>query len=242
MSAPTWYGPNRLRSGTVSAGSTVATFPLSRLWDGFAALLWEGTGPIVLDQGATVLDYDAAIFGAGHNLGGATLTVTTDDNPGFSSPTTLGSAVAPTATAFAIACPGTVERYSAVSISGGPATMQLGELFLAPSVTAPRPPTLASAPNRVPNYVSQDSEAGVWLATIRGLPRWTADWIIPLFPRTLRTSFLAFWDAVDAGGQACFLMDDEDTLRFVQVVDMKFSGGPMPQNYEGHFTQREALA
>src|SRR4030095_12275387 len=110
MPAPIFYGVNRLETATVTAMSTLTDRPLVRLADRFIGPRWEGTGPIVWDQGASPAPFDTLVGAPGHNLMGATLTVETAADPGFTTPTILGTAVA-TAAAFRIPCTGAVARH-----------------------------------------------------------------------------------------------------------------------------------
>lgn len=240
MPAPIFYGLNALETSTVTATSTEANRPISRLSDRFIGPQWEGAGPVVWDQGGSPIQFDAVLGAPGHNLSGATLTVKTDDNSGFTTPTTLGSVVA-TAAAFRVPCTGTVERYSRLEISGGPTVVELAELFASVGVTAPRAPLLETSHNRLGKFVGHETETGVWMATIIADPHWSATWRLLKFSRTLRDSFLDFFTAIGGGGRPFFVLDDEaPTVRFVRWVnpDTAFAG-LLPTEYEGTCQLRE---
>lgn len=239
MPAPIFYGVNRLETATFTAGSTVADRPLSRLSDRFIGARWEGTGPIVWDQGATPLPFDTVLGAPDHNLIGATLTVETAADAGFTTPITLGTAVA-TALPFRIACTGTVARYSRVTITGGPLTVQLAELWASVAVTAPRAPMLATSPNLLGNFVGQESEAGAWMAYIRGDTRWDVSWDILGFTRTVRDQFQEFFAAIAGGARPFFVLDDEGVLRFVRWMNPTTAfAGLLPEQYRATWALRE---
>jgi len=241
VSAPIFYGPNRLRTSTVSAASTVSGRPITRLSDGFAQPLWEGTGPIVWDQGATPLSFDAVLGTAGHNLAGAVLVVETAADALFTSPTILGTLGIFDAAAFRIFCSGTVLRYSRLRITGGPATVQLAELWAAPAVVMPQAPLLATSANDRPNVVGQETEAGGWVGYIRSAARWEAEWVIPMITRDQRDVWRDFYRAIGGDGPPFFLYDDEATLRWVQCLSAKWTG-MLPQQYELTVQLREVLS
>lgn len=242
MAAPIFYGVNRLETSTVTAGSTVADHPLVRLNDRFIGPQWQGTGPIVWDQGASPLTFDTILAPAGHNLNGATLTVETDDNSGFASPTTLGTLVA-TSSAIRIPCTGAVERYSRLRITSGPGTIQLPELWASVAVIAPAAPLLATSPNQVGNFTGAESESGVWMAYIQGNPRWEVSWSILGFTRTVRDQFLTFFQAIGGGGRPFFVLDDENVLRYARWLNPETAfAGLLPQEYRAELQLREVAA
>ena len=241
MPAPIFYGLNALETSTVTATSTEANRPLSRLSDRFAGPRWEGAGPIVWDQGSTPIQFDA-VLGIGHNFDGATLTVHTDDNPTFTSPTTLGTVVATTAP-FRVACTGTVERYSRLAVSGAPTVLECAELFASVGVVAPRPPLLETSPNRVGKWVGHETETGVWMATVVADPQWDAVWQFLKFTRANRDAFFGFFDDVAGGARPFFVLDDEAVVRFARWVNPETTfTGLLPEEYQATWHLREVTA
>lgn len=242
MAAPIFYGVNRLETATVTAASTVTNRPLVRLSDRFVGPRWEGTGPIVWDQGSA-LPYDAVLGAAGHNLTGATLTVQTDDNAGFATPTTLGSVVIASTDAFRITCTGSPERYNRMTIASGPSSIELAELWASVAVTAPRPPLLATSPNRIGNFTGAETEAGAWVTHIRSDMRWQAEWEILGFTRTVRNTFFDFFDAIGGGARPFFVLDDESVLRFARWLNPETAfAGMLPEKYQARFELREVVS
>jgi hypothetical protein len=240
MPAPIFYGVNRLETATVTATSTLTDRPLVRLADRFIGPRWEGTGPIVWDQGATPSPFDTLVGAPGHNLAGATLTVETAADPGFTTPTTLGTAVA-TAAAFRIPCTGTVARYSRLVITG-PITIELAELWASVAVPAPGVPLLNTSPNFLGNFQGQESEAGAWMAYVRSAPRWEVAWDIPGFTRPVRDSFVEFFQGIAGGAKPFFVVDDEGVLRWARWMNPTTAfSGLLPTQYRAMWALREVL-
>jgi hypothetical protein len=245
MPAPIFYGINRLETSTVTANSTVANHPVTRLYDRFIGPQWQGGAPIVWDQGSAGIPYDTVLGAPGHNLAGATLQVQTDDNAGFATPTVLGSVVA-TSDPFRIVCTGSVERYNRLTVSGGPppGTIELTELWASVATTAPNPPLYdATSPNQIGNFIGNESETGVWMVYVRSAPRWEAQWHILGFTRTIRDLFFDFFGAISGGGRPCFVLDDESELRYVRWLNAETAfAGLKPTQYSADFHLREVGA
>lgn len=115
-------------AGTFAAGSQAA------LIDSRAAALatWTASGTgreIRLDRGAAGLEaIDRLIIPSGHNLATFTsISVDTDDNSGFTTPTTILAAVAVSAGVISLAMTSSTERYVRLTIAGT-GTPELGEL------------------------------------------------------------------------------------------------------------------
>lgn len=243
MPAPIFYGVNRLETSTITAGSTVTDHPLLRLSDRFTGPQWQGTGPIVWDQGASPLTFDAVLLASGHNLAGATLTIQTDDNAGFASPTILGSLVPASTASVLIPCTGTVERYSRLVIAGGPATVTLAELFASVACATPGTPLLRTSPNQFGTFTGEESETGVWMSYVKALPRWEASWQIVAFTRTVRDLVFAFFQSIAGGARPFFVRDDEGVLRFARWMNPETAfEGLIPQQYTLTIDVREVAA
>jgi hypothetical protein len=243
MPAPIFYGVNRLETSTVTAATTLADRPVTRLSDRFLGPLWQGTGPVVWDQGAgTPGPFDAVLVGAGHTLQGATLTVETAPDAAFSAPTVLGTATPASADALRIPCTGTVARYSRLVIAGGPSPVAMGELWASVGVATPEPPLFGTSPNALSNYTGEESEAGVWMVYVKSAPRWQADWDLVGFDRPARDAFLALFQAIQ-GGRPFFVVDDEGVLRFARWVNAETTfTGLLPKQYQTHMQLREVGA
>src|SRR5262245_37884634 len=235
---PIFYGANVLERSTVTAATTVTDRPVVRLSDRFVGPVWQGTGPIVWDQGPSPAGaFDAVIGAAGHDLAGATVTIQSDSSLSWSSPTTLGTLVIPAGTAaFVIPCAGVVERYSRLSVTGGPSPFQLGELYASLGVVAPQAPRYPSAPNAAGNYAGTLTETGVWVAYVKSAPLWRAAWEIPGFTRTQRDAFLDVFAAVGGGARPFYVQDDEGRLQWCRWVNAETAfSGLVPQEYVGQF-------
>ena len=108
---------------TVSVAE-VTGFPKVRLLDGMhqpLAKFVSGAGvTFTLDRGAAGLEViDRLILPAGHNLAGATtIAVTSDDNSGFTTPTTMLAAVAVAAGQIDKNLTGSTERYVRLTVAG----------------------------------------------------------------------------------------------------------------------------
>lgn len=247
MGAPIFYPANRLEVGIVTAGAATGT-PVSRLSDRFKGDRWRdsasGTRDIVLDLGSTGLFVDTVI-GTEHNLDGLTLTAAHDDNPTFTSPTTLESA-AIDSDPFILTGTASAERYWQLRIASAVNPPELGELFFTLGVSCPNSPRSTASPNRTGAIVRQETEAGVLIAAVRGDPYWETDWrIAGVFTRAQRDAFLDMWSQdLLIGARPCFVQDgegDESSLRFVHVLSIGFEGAELPRRYFGTIQLREAL-
>lgn len=244
MPAPIFYGVNRLENAVLSAASTSTNRPLTRLADRFIGPRWEGTAPIVWDQGSTTAAFDTLLLAAGHNLGGATVTVETSAAVDFTGATVLGTGTIPSGTAaYRLPCTGAVARYSRLTVTGGPTTIVLAECWASVGVAAPRAPLYPTSPNALGNYVGQESEAGVWMAYIRGSTKWQADWDLLGFTRAVRDAFREFFEAIGGGGRAFWVLDDEGILRFARWINPETAfAGMKPEAYQARWQLREVLA
>jgi hypothetical protein len=169
--------------GTVAVQGEAANKPALRLSDRFIGPLWEdtasGTRTITLDQGSSPLSIDSVLGAAGHNLAGLTLTAEHDADPGFGSPTTLGTVVPSGTAAWRITGTASAERYWRLTIASAASPPTLGELFFSLAVAFPYGPSDTDlVRGRMANVVKHETEAGIVIAFKRGATRWSASFTI----------------------------------------------------------------
>lgn len=121
-------------SGVTASPAAAAGFPAHKAIDGFAQSLFKfgssgGSHTVIVDRGAAGLEaVDALLIPSGHNLGTTTVSVHSDDNAGFSSPTSLFSG-AVAAGLIEKTLVSSSERYLRVTFDGTSAR-ELGEIML----------------------------------------------------------------------------------------------------------------
>lgn len=154
-----------------------ASFPAYYAYDGRGQSLFKfgsssGAATFTVDRGAAGLEaVDVLVIPSGHNLGVQTVTVTSDDNSGFTTPTTLAT-FSSAAGLINQALTSSTERYLRVAF-GGTGTWELPEVWLGRK----RQPVLGPAPTwtrgRQANYQRVQFDSGVTGGNQIGPARWT---------------------------------------------------------------------
>lgn len=246
MAQPIAYAVNRLETSLVTVPGAALDRPGERLFDRLTGPLWEdtasGTRIIPWDQGASPLATDGVVGAAGHNLGGLTLTVQSDDNAGFASPTTLGSVVPAGTAAWRITGTASAERYWRLTIASAVAPPRLGELLASQGFLFPFGPSDANLHRgRRGKGTKHESEAGVVLGYRRGATRWIWTATIPHFTLAYKTQFETLFEDLDGGFKPFFFVDEDGSLRWVEWVDPELVIDAEPLRESVTITLREAL-
>lgn len=242
---------------------SAAPFPASRLYDGLirSARQFEfGTAAanhyISVDTGASIPTYNRLIIPAGHDLGGVTYVIEDDDNAGFTSATSLGTADFPAGTALIdVSFTTSTQRYLRVRfVDSG--DYQLSEVYF----TKTR--TLAGGPNDAhldPAWIDQPvtnvnvtrMRSGEAYALQLGPNQQSIDYT---FHRVSGADLTLFEDllAQTGNGTEPFYLDrTSDSLPplYVRLAaqmtftqDRRAPNGPLGPSYEVHLVMNEEIA
>lgn len=171
-------------SGLTVSPAAAATGPVDYLIDDRAGSLCVAgsaatSGFWLVDRGAgTLEDVDRLLIPAGHNLDGRSLTISQDDNAGFTSPTALATSIAVSGSGLIdiTLASITAERYVTVAIdTGASLAWEIGEVFLTRKRTLSRGPNFRWKHPSVDNVIAHTNAAGVESFRVIGAARKTYD-------------------------------------------------------------------
>jgi len=148
---------NVLEDGTLSVTSEESGFPKENMVDWLDWTYWKASSAVTqnidVDKGAAGISVDtlavlAHNFGTGGNSLDCDITVQEDDNPSFSSPTTLGSVTITDDKPFYLALTAGTERYNRIKIENMEDAPFIGVIFLGAKMTIPVGPEFDFDPDR----------------------------------------------------------------------------------------------
>lgn len=193
-----------------------ASFPAYYAYDGRAQSLFKfgsssSSATFTIDRGAGTLEaVDRLVIPSGHNLGSQSVTITSDDNAGFATPTTLASFTS-AAGLINQALTSSTERYLRVAF-GGTGTWELPEVWIGrvrtPAV-GPRPEWTRA---RQPNYQRVQFDSGVTAGSQIGPMRWAYAFAWTALAGTDLAIFSDLEAAVSSAGERLWMMTPDSDV------------------------------
>lgn len=210
-------------SGITVSPAADASFPVYNLIDDRASSFFKfgsssSAAVIDGDLGATPPVVDRVVIPAGHNLSGATITVSEDDNAGFTSPNALGTSGTLTSALVDLSFTASSERYVRVAVNGT-GTWELPQLYLTQTNTTTRGPEQRWADTLTDNVVQFALRSGSVASLELGPDRRTFEYAYRALDATDEAIFAALWSECKTARP--FLLDpayDSEAALFVKLA------------------------